>query len=198
MLMTVIVLFSATSVPKKGSFCVDTTTSNATITNFLLFSCIPLTSLPELHLKTHHFQACWIVAMMMMPVVITDTPITNPSRGPSCPPSSRVFFFQPQNILFLISPLGRCGCGSCWGCFHGYTLTLQKSWPPRSAQLSSAQLGSARLSSAPCSTTSCRPLKPSRPRVTNPQLLTDSTNGCISMYVCVQCVCGVFMSIVCV
>lgn len=142
MLMTVIVPFSATSPPKKGLSCVDTTTSNATITNFLLFSCIPLTSVPELHLKTHHFQACWIIVMMMMPVVITDTPITNPSRGPSCPPSSRVFSAPEHFVSHLAS----------WTLWMWVTLGMfpwihADSPKTLAASLSSARLSSAQLSS---------------------------------------------------
>ena len=132
----------------------------------------------------------------MILVVIADTPITNPPRGPSCPPSSRVFFFQPQNILFLISPLGRCGCGSRWGCFHGYALTLQKSWPPRSAPLSSAQLSSARLSSARLSSLQHHELPSSK----NPPGLEWQTHNfsltalmaawaCMCVCVCAVCVC---------
>lgn len=63
--------------------------------------------------------------------------VTNPSRGYSCPSSCRVF--PPQDILFLILPLGRRGCGSRCRCFHGYMLTLRKLDGLLLLQLSSQQ-----------------------------------------------------------
>lgn len=68
------------------------------------------------------------------------------------------------------------GCGSHWGGFHGYTLTLQK-----------LACCASSLSSVPEATMSCRPLNP-RGLQRTPPCWTFSVTA--SLCVCVHCACA--------